>query len=177
MLMKAHYTRLCAMFRAREGATAVEFAIVAPILITIIFSILELSWLIIKVLMLDNAVEIASKQIYIGEVPDRAAFEQLICDNAPLFSNCRDQVNVEAMEISDFGDVPNSDPECRDAGDNAFAPSTSYTTGTSSAIVFLRVCVTSPLFTPGLGFGAALPKQPDGNFAIVSSAVFLNEPF
>ncbi len=169
--------RLKTIFHARDGATAIEFAILAPILIAILFSILELSWLILKVLILDNAVDLAAKQIYIGNVPDRAAFEQLICENAPLFSNCLQQVNVEAVEIADFSDIPNSEPECRDAGEEAFTPNTAYTTCTSSAIVFLRVCVTSPLFTPGLGFGAALPRQPDGTFAIVSSAVFMNEPF
>lgn len=160
-----------------DGVTAIEFAMIGPLLLTLIFSVLELSWLIIKVLLIDNAVEVASKQIYVGNVPDRAAFEAIVCDNIPVFRNCLDRINVEAIEISDFGDVPASNPECRDSGDDSFTPTTTYTTGTSSAIVFLRVCVTAPLATPGLGFGAALPKQPDGSFAIVSSTIFMNEPF
>ena len=163
--------------RDQNGATAIEFAMIGPILIVIIFSLLELSWLIIKMLLLDNAVEVAAKQIYIGNVPDRAAFESLICDNLPLFNNCSELVNIEAVEIAGFGDIPSSEPECRDSGEDSFTPTATYTTGTSSAIVFLRVCVTAPLFTPGLGFGTALPKQPDGSFAIVSSTVFMNEPF
>lgn len=163
--------------RDQKGVTAIEFAMVGPILIAMIFSIIELSFLILKMLLVENAVEIASKQIYTGKVPDRAAFEQLICDNLPLFSNCQDLVNVEAIEITTFEAVPSTNAECRDSGENTFEPLRSYSTGTASAIMFLRVCVTTPIFTPGLGLGAALPKQSDGSFAVVSSTVFVNEPF
>ena len=163
--------------RDSDGATAIEFAMVGPILITMIFSILELSWLIIKILMVDNAVEVAAKQIYIGNVPDRAAFESLICDKLPLFNNCLEIVNVEAIQINGYNDIPQNEAECRDKGEQNFTPTRTYTTGTSSAIMFLRVCVTASLITPGLGFGASLPQRDDGRFAVVSSTVFVNEPF
>ena len=167
----------CRMYNNEDGATAIEFAMIGPLLFSMIFSLIEFAWLVIKMLIVNNAVEIASKQIYTGQVPDRAAFEALVCDNLSYISDCADNVNVEAIELNDFGDLPDNEAECRDSGDDDFNPSRQYSTGTASALMFVRVCVTTKLFTPGLGFGAALPKQPNGSFAVVSSTVFVNEPF
>ena len=70
--------------------------------------------------------------------------------------------------------------ECVDQpADETITPVTSenFSTGGSSQIMFVRVClVVNPLF-PGVPYLSQLPKESlSGGYAIVSQTAFLNEP-
>lgn len=164
-------------WRNETGATAVEFAMVGPIFFAILFSMLETGWMMAKTAVLDDAVAQASRQIYTGQAPTKAAIEAAICDAAFVFSDCINNINVETTVISDFSSPPTTDVECLDSADTAFTPTVNYSTGSDSQIMFMRVCVTTKVMTPGLGVGLALGKTSTDRFQLVSSTAFMNEPF
>lgn len=163
--------------RDRRGVTAVEFAIVGPVFIAFLFSMIETGWLMTKIAMLDNATSQAAREIYTGKAPTQEALEAAICDRATVFIDCEANISVELVEIADFGDRPPTAPDCRDAANPGYTPATSYATASSADIMFIRVCVTTPVITPALGFGLSLPKTPTGRYQVVSSFAFMNEPF
>ncbi len=163
--------------RNRAGATTVEFALVAPVFFLILFSMIETGVVLTRISTLDDAVSASARLIYTGQAPSRAALEAEICDRAAAFANCEQNINIELTPVSDFGFTPPTDPECRDAGDATFAPATSFITGAGSEIIFMRVCVTTDILTPGLGFGLALPKTDNGRLQVISTFAFMNEPF
>lgn len=177
MFTAAFIRRLRDYREQKDGVSAIEFALVAPVFLGILLSLFELSFVMLRSTMVDNAMDVASKEIYTGDISDRAAFEQLICNHLALYDNCTDVINVEAFEIASFSDIPSSEAECIDTGDENFSPTTEFSTGNSSSIMFVRICMTTPIITPGLGFGASLPKLNDGNYGIVASTVFSNEPY
>lgn len=164
-------------WRSEGGATAVEFAMVGPIFFAILFSMLETGWMMAKTAVLDEAVAKASRLIYTGQAPTKAALEAAICENAFVFNDCIGNINVETTVIADFSSAPTTDAECLDSADTDFTPTVNYSTGADSQIMFMRVCVTTEVMTPGLGVGLALGKTSTGRFQLVSSTAFMNEPF
>lgn len=163
--------------RDQDGATAVEFAIIAPVFFALIFSMIETGWIMTKASLLDHAVNQTARMIYTGQAPDQGTLEQLICDEASVFSNCRENITVELTIVGDFTALPDTAATCTDANSTAIAPVTTYASGSGGEIVFMRVCITTDVLVPGLGLGMQMAQTDTGRFQMVSSMAFMNEPF
>ncbi len=166
----------------RSGAMeALEFAIVGPTFIAMIMSLFEMGMMMTKIALLDYAVSDASKFIYTGAVqdgtPTQAEIADYICDKAIVFAGCKSNIAVELTAISDFSAPPNDDAPCVDSDSEELDPVVSYGTGNGSTIMYMRVCVTTDVFTPGLGVGLNLAKTDTGRAQVVSAVAFMNEPF
>ncbi len=166
----------------RSGIAAVEFALVAPIFFALIFSIFEAGWVITKIALVENAVEKTARGIYTGAVQNNTSITpdtliQDICDGIVVISDCSENVTLDVRTIMYLGVQPSDDVVCRDSSSPGFNPVTIYDPGASSEITFIRVCVTTELFTPFLGLGLALPKNANDRYEIVTSLAFANEPF
>lgn len=165
--------------RNKRGVVSIEFALLMPLFATLLFAFFEISLLMTRIVLLDDASAQVSRFIYTNtdEGLSRADIEGFICDNVMFFENCASNINIEATVINGFADTPNTAAECRDEGDTAFTPSVSFDTGGSSEVMFLRVCITTDLIFPHFGFGDALVKTDNGRFQVVSTMAFANEPF
>lgn len=163
--------------RNEDGATAVEFAVIAPIFFALIFSMIETGWIMTKASLLDHAVGQSARMIYTGQAPDQGTLEQLICDEAYVFANCRENIVVELVTVDDFTALPDTTATCTDASSGNIAPVTTYTSGAGGEIVFMRVCITTDVLVPGLGLGMQMAQTDTGRFQMVSSMAFMNEPF
>lgn len=164
-----------------KGAVAVEFALIAPVFLMLVLSVLELGWTMTRIALIDNAVAQAAKFVYIGAAssgsPTQTALEAFICDEAMVISNCYNNITVELTTINDFHSPPAWNAPCVDSDDVSLAPVVGYSPGAGGSIMFMRVCVTMDLFTPGLGMGLALQRTNGGRTQIISSLAFMNEPF
>src|SRR6185503_11143292 len=70
------------LLRDRSGASAIEFAMIAPLLIFMLVGIFELGTLALISSGLDNAVNNISRQIRTGQTPgptSAASFENMVC--------------------------------------------------------------------------------------------------
>lgn len=179
--MKNQFKKLKRFIQNVKGTVAIEFAFIAPVFLALVLSTLELGWTMTKIALLDNAVARASKFVYIGAAtggnPTQAGLEQFICDEALVIHNCANNISVELTVITDFQSPPAWDAPCIDSDDTDLAPVVGYTPGGGGDIVFMRVCITTDLFTPGMGMGLALSRTDAGRSQIVSSLAFMNEPF
>src|ERR1700712_3263270 len=54
------------ILRDSSGATAVEFAIVVPVLLCLIFSTFEAGWMVTKSTMLDRALDTVVRKVRVG---------------------------------------------------------------------------------------------------------------
>ena len=168
-----------------SGVAAIEFSILAPVFLALLFGGFEIGLLFTRIVMLDDATTKLSKLVYIGEVADgvfsgsftSADFENLICDRVSLmFPNCADNLTIEMTPINSFQNIPKTDAVCHDK-DVELKPAVSFNPGGGSTIVFMRACMTIDLITPGIGLGLALTKTENGRFQVISTATFMNEPF
>lgn len=164
--------------REETGAAAVEFSIVGLFVISLLFSMIEMGILMVRVSTFESAVARSANTIYTGQATTADEIETLICDRVSMVRDCKDNITVELVPISDWASRPNTDVQCRDAAnDDQIAPVVTYQTSQGSQINYMRVCITTDVATPGLGFGLSLPKNDTGRFELVAATVFMNEPF
>jgi hypothetical protein len=176
---------LRSFLKKKDGATAVEFALIGLPFFALFLSCFEMGLLFIRMTMLDHAVNTTSKTVYIGAVTkgladntvSREDFEDDICEIVGLVvPDCVNNLTIELIEISSLIDLPETDAVCVDTS-NDFKPVVTFNPGSASSIVFMRACLTTDVYTPGLGFGLALSKTANNQYEMVSSMAFMNEPF
>ncbi|WP_162009353.1 TadE family protein [Labrenzia sp. CE80] len=166
--------------------TAIEFAIIAPVFFMILFSTFEAGLLFTRLAMLDNAVSILAKSIYIGELADgiddgttsQDDVEKMVCAELYIvMPDCDENITVELTEVTSLYSLPTTDAECIDSMDLEINPAVTFDPGGSGSNVFMRVCTTVDVLTPGLGLGLALTKTSTDRFELISSTAFRNEPY
>lgn len=163
-----------------KGGAAVEFAMVSPLFFAFLFSLFEAGLLFTRIAIIEDATQAASRQIYTGAAQSggmtQTDIANMICTGTSGFVSCADSIEVEVQTVTGFNALPTTDAVCDESGDD-INPTTTFNPGAQQEIVFVRVCVTVPILTPGLGLGLALPKTANDNYAIVTSLAFVNEPF
>lgn len=173
--------RIRAVKDRNEGAVALEFALLGPMLFLLIIALLEMGLLITRTVLLDDAVSQASRFMYTGAASDgRVSREDLtafICENSRIIYDCERNLELDATVITNFTTPPDNDAPCRDSADAEFEPVSSFTPGGGSEIVLLRVCATVDLLVPWYGLSPHLTQTDTGRVQIISSLAFSNEPF
>ena len=179
----ASYTlsRLGRFWHRENGVSAIEFAIVGPIHLALMLSILEIGLICTRISLLENAMAKASKFIYTGaaagDIVTRADLENFICDQIGVFVvACEDNISLDLVPITDLQTTAVTAMECRDAAVD-IEPAVQFEPGVGSSIVLMRVCITADVFVPGMGYGLAMTKTENNRYQIISTTAFVNEPF
>lgn len=167
--------------RAREGATAVEFAIVAIPMLMLIFGIIELGLVLLVSTTLDTAMDFATRDIRTGvfqttTTGENEVFRKKICDNMTWLAGAciGSGMRVEAETFDEFADANNApiaDPGTYDEDD----PPRCWAVGNAGSIVLVRVYYPWKVFTPLLG--NVLANGADGRRVFTTATVFRNEPY
>lgn len=161
----------------RSGVAAIEFAIVGPIFFAMVFAVLEMGWMMSKIMMLERSVDLAVREMRIGRPGGftHDYVKERICTTAIILSGCSENLLVELTPTPLGAELPGGNAKCMDRGGSS-TPVVTFDPGKRSELVFLRACyVTDPL-TPGLGLGLHLNWNPYNGYFIVARTAFLNEP-
>lgn len=162
--------------RDREGATAIEFALVALPFFTLAIGIIEIGLVHFAHRLVDNAVVEASRLIRTGQAQSTnltaAGFKTSVCGFMPSFMCDEDRIVVEINSIDDFADASSLDDLYDDDGN--LREDTAYDIGGSSEIVVVNVIYKWPLASAVLEF-----DNGDHGYErhLSSTMVFRNEPF
>lgn len=165
-------------FRAdQDGATAVEFAIIAVPFLALIFGILELGMVFMVSTTLENATETVARQIRTGQFQTSGsnnvtAFKSAVCDEMSwLSSDCTSKLYVNVRTFPKFADVTLTPPATEEE-----LKTEPFTTGGPEDIVVVRTyyewSLITPLLNQGLQTIAGSSKR-----LISSTATFRNEPY
>lgn len=161
----------------RRGATAVEFALVAPLLIALIFASIEAGWTMLQTIMLDRALDRTVRMLRIGQIPNptQESVRAVVCQDAMVLANCDTSLTLEFVKINNGSGYPSDSARCINRS-TPIRPVLQFDPGSRTDTVFVRACfVVSPL-TPALGLGLALPKDETGALRIIAKSGFVNEP-
>ena len=187
---------LARVLRRRDGAAAVEFAIVAAPFIFLLFAIVELGIIFVTNINLSNATLLLARQIRTGGIiaPGSSAtsssgitlsladFKQAICNKLPMVpaATCTTQLQVDIRTQASFG-TASPNPSSGKTFNNA---SLCYYSGSAGSIVEFHAYYLWPVATPILT--AALvnattyksgSSSTSGNFYVLQSAeAFRIEP-
>jgi len=168
--------------RDRRGAAAVEFAIIAPIFLGLLFSIIEAGYFFFVSSAVDQATARAARLIRTGEVQSASApmsrddFFNRICDVVRHFGDCSQRLTVDVSRFSSFADLAKdlSQPVCRDA-DIDTVNNLPFEAGAQREIIRVRVCFLHKSINPAIGLNLA--ESADGSRKLISVAIFRNEPY
>jgi len=179
--VKRHFRRLlarpwCRFSRNEEGATAVEFGIVALPFIALLFAIIETALIFFSGQVLETAVTDSARLILTGQAQsgalDQTAFKKEVCKRIQSLIDCSKNVYVDVRKFSSFSTVsfsPQVDKDGKLVNDFVYQP------GNASEIVVVRLLYEFPvymqLWNPGLVNMAGNKRL------LVATAAFRNEPF
>lgn len=169
--------RRTGFWRARDGSTAVEFAMVALPFFFMMFAILELGMVFVIDSVLENATMETSRLIRTGRAEKSAMtgeqFKTSLCSRMSIFqADCGARATVDVRVIPQFSTPNAPDPMASGSfqtGDLA------YDDGTAGSTMLIRVWYKQPLITPFMNEG--LSRLRDGSAYLTATAVFRNEPF
>ncbi|WP_173088992.1 TadE/TadG family type IV pilus assembly protein [Devosia sp. 1635] len=169
--------RLKTFSRDATGASAVEFALVAPLLFAVLFATLEAGWTMLQTIMLDRALDISVRSLRIGsmENPTHGALRDEVCDAAMILVDCNRNLILELIPVLNSESYPSDQARCVNRS-STVQPTVRFNAGQRSQTVFVRACFVVDPLTPLLGLGLALPKDESGAYRIIGKTAFANEP-
>jgi Flp pilus assembly protein TadG len=181
--------------RNTRGAAALEFAMVALPLFTMIFAVMELALVLLISISLENAASSMARQIRVGSItapgiaatastasaPNLAGFKADLCNYILLVpsATCINQIQVDIQPFTNFTGVTLPSPI---SGQTFSTSGLCYASGVPGNIVLMRVYYLWPLLTPFLLNGlenvtSYSGASGSGRWAAVSATeVFVNEP-
>lgn len=159
-----------AFWRSDGGATAVEFALVAPLTLLLLGSILEVGVIAFMSAGLDNAVTAAARTVRTGQAdaPMTAeAFEDTICSLIPGDgATCRQRLSISVERYAGFTNVQAA---------MATAPDGDFDRGGAGDVMLVKARFRWPLITP---FMNRIYQAGDAGEVLVETRIaFKNEPY
>lgn len=162
--------------RDRDGAAAVEFALVATPFFMILFGILEIALIFFATAVIEDAVSQSARDIRTGEVQTAGQTEEdfraSICQRINTVADCG-RLRLDVRTFDNFASTDLSTPlgEDGDLNDENFV----FQPGEAGDVVVVRVFYDWQLLGPGIINGLA--DMPGNRRLITSATAFRNEPF
>jgi Flp pilus assembly protein TadG len=187
----AHARRLLPVRAARrfarhqEGATAVEFAMVAAPFLALLFAILETSLVFFAGQTLEAASADSARLIMTGQAQttnfatgqadgngfSQADFKNAVCARMVSLFSC-DSMYVSVQSYANFGAASTAPPVTNNTLNTANLP---YSPGQPGDIVVVQLYYQWPILIPLIS--NQLANLNGGNRLLVATAVFRNEPY
>ncbi|THD66243.1 MAG: pilus assembly protein [Bradyrhizobium sp.] len=175
--------RFGGFIRHSEGATAVEFALIAAPFLALIAGLIQTFLLFFAQSVLQNAVRASTRQVLTGQVQTldaslssaaaMAAFHQTVCNNANVLFNCSGLM-VDVQVANNWSSTNIAMPTLTYDSSGNVNNNWQYNPGNAGDIVVVRVMYLWPVFFGPLAFNWG--NQANGSREIMASAAFQNEP-
>lgn len=174
----ARVAKIFARFRAaRDGATAVEFALIAPAFLAVIFAILQTTIFLFAQATLQNAATTAGRMFMTGTAQTGGLTQtQFAADVCPmvsaLFTCANLQINVASY--SSFSSASTAAPALYNASGQLQTAGT-YGPGSQGEIMVIQLVYPWPII--GIPLGSVLPNSGHGTAEIMGVTAFRVEPY
>jgi Flp pilus assembly protein TadG len=177
--LPARLAKLVARFSAgRDGATAIEFAIIAVPFFLIIMATVQTAIIYMAEQELETATEQSSRYILTnqGGNYNQTTFAKVVCNQVVALFDCSKLM----IDLEDYGSgtsfssANTAAPTLTFKPDGSVGNAWSYTAGAPGDIMVLRVMYQWPVFLKPFGFN--LSNLSNGNRLMMATAVFKNEP-
>jgi len=171
--------RLCRrVWTNEDGSSTIEFVIIMPVIMTIFLMSIEVGVMMTRGLMLDRGIDITMRDLRLGNLTPMTHenLKNEICDNAMIIPECTESLSVELMPITTAGWAPTkSKPTCHDRADE-IKPALEFIPGSGNELMIVSACATFNPFFPTTGLAATIRLQNSGQYAMIATSAFVNEP-
>lgn len=170
--------RCAAFFACKDGATAVEFALVAPPFLGLLLGIIQTFLVFFAGEQLETIVNQTSRLILTGQAQKanmtQATFAQALCTNVTVLFSCGNFM-IDVQTYSSFSATNTGTPTLTFNSQGQVTNTWQYQPGAAGQIVVVRVMYQWPVLLGPLGF--SLSNLSNGNRLLMASAAFKNEPY
>jgi Flp pilus assembly protein TadG len=171
------FSDLMRRFRRNSGgASAIEFALVAPLFIGLLFAIIETAMMFFASQVLETVTQDSARQIFTGQAQNQALtaaqFKTLVCSKVVALFDCANGITVDVQNYPQFGSVNVS--SAIDASKNFTNPN-NYNPGGPGDIVVVRLFYQWPVIITTFGYD--LSTLGNGKRLLTATAAFQNEPY
>lgn len=162
----------------QRGATALEFAFVAPFLFTLLIGILNIALIFLAQEGLETACEQASRLIMTGQAQHsnltQAQFQNAACGYLPAYLLCAN-LYVDVTTTTSYAAANTAAPTFTYNSSGAVNNSFNYTIGGTNSIVVVRLMYLWPV-TNGL-FGLIFSNQSGNNRMLLATSILTTENY
>lgn len=160
--------------RCERGATAVEFALVSPIMIAIILAALQIGVVFLAKSYLETATEAAARLVLTNQTGSmtQSDFKTAVCNQIGALFNCSGIIVQLGTAPSSVSQIAASLPQFTTAG--VLVNPTGYSLAPAPAKMMLVVMYKFPLIVGPLGVYFA--SFTDGTLLMTSTQIFQIEP-
>ncbi|MGO4715918.1 TadE/TadG family type IV pilus assembly protein [Bradyrhizobium sp. 2TAF24] len=166
--------------RNRHASAAVEFALIAPWFLALLFAIIEIALVFFAGQMLETATQDSARLIMTGQAQTapnggytQAQFKTQVCNRLAIMFDCQNKLALDIRSYSCFSTVVQ--PQSPIDGSGNLRTDFQFDMGSPSSVVVVRAFYPWQLFVTGLGFNIA--NMTGGQYLLQSSAAFRNEPY
>jgi Flp pilus assembly protein TadG len=164
--------------RTRQGATAVEFALVAPPFLATLIAIFEVTIFLFAQQVLQNAAVEAGRLFMTGQAQNdnttQTQFESDICPMIQAVFTCS-ALMVNVQSYSDFSSAIASTPTLTFNAQGAVTNTWSYNEGTPGEVMVVQLIYQWPIVNGPLGY--VLSNLGNGHTEMMGVSAFRVEPY
>jgi Flp pilus assembly protein TadG len=162
--------------RRKDGAAAIEFAMVAAPFLALVFAIMETAIIFFAGQALETAAADSARLIMTGQAQksgfSQAQFKQQVCGKVFGLFNCNAGVQVDVRTYNSFGAINSSKPVNAQGNLNV---TPTYQPGGPGDIVVVRLLYQWPVYVSLLGLNLA--DMSGNKRLIMATSAFRNEPY
>jgi Flp pilus assembly protein TadG len=163
--------------RQQDGATTIEFAIVAAPFLAMVFAIMETAVVFFAGQALETAGSDSARLIMTGQAQtqgyDQSKFKDAVCARIYGLFNCTGGLYVDVKSYPSFASVNTAKPV--DSNGNLQTGSFGYQPGSPGSIVVVRLMYQWPVYVSLLGLN--LSDTAGNKRLLMSTVAFRNEPY
>ncbi len=163
---------------ADDGAATIEFAITVPAMLLMLASAVDLGFVSVRHGMLERSMDQVVRDIRLGtgSAPQHDEIKTEICDHVGFIDDCTNNLRLEMIVIDPNNWVePPSSVDCTDQSEEV-SPVRTFQNGNDNQLMLLRACAKIDPIFPNFGLGADMVKDGAGQYALISSTAFVQEP-
>ena len=162
--------------RRQDGATAVEFGLVAAPFLALVFAIMETAIVFFAGQTLETAASDGARLIMTGQAQNagynQAAFKQAVCAKVYGLFNCNAGLYIDVKSYTNFASVDTTKPI---VNNTLNVSSFGYSPGGPGNIVVVRLMYQWPVYVSLLGLN--LSDVSGGKRVLMATVAFRNEPY
>lgn len=166
--------------RSQDGASTVPAVLFLPLFLLIMLGAIELGVLILRQTLFERGVDLSARILRLGiqPMPSHDLLKKSICTNIAFIPNCMQDLSVEIFEVNKTTWASTGAGTSATCTDRSLVtpPSVVLQRGQSNQLMLLRACLKVDPMMPGISLGAALKKDTSGQFALITTTAFVNEP-
>ncbi|OWU69031.1 TadE/TadG family type IV pilus assembly protein [Marinibacterium profundimaris] len=164
--------------RSEKGSSTIEFAITVPAMLLMLASAVELGMVSLQHGMLESAMDQVVRDIRLGtgSAPQHDEIKDRICERAGFIDDCRQSLRLEMIQVDPQNWVsPPDRVDCTDKSEEV-SPVRNFVNGLDNELMILRACAKIDPVFGAWGLGANMVKDGAGQYSLVSSTAFVQEP-